>query len=42
MEKIGKIMIDDRHYPGQDLYCDDWIEDVLLDIVRRLQRAEYG
>ncbi len=42
LEKIGKIMIDDRHYPGQDLYCDGRIEDEILDIVRAHQPSEYG
>lgn len=42
MEKIGKIMIDDRHYPGQDLYCDGRVEDEILDIVRAHQPSEYG
>lgn len=42
LEKIGKIMIDDRHYPGQDLYCDGHIEDEILDIVRAHQPSEYG
>ena len=42
LEKIGKIMIDDRHYPGQDLYCDGRVEDEILDIVRAHQPSEYG
>ena len=42
MEKIGKILIDDRHYPGQDLYCDGRVEDEILDIVRAHQPSEYG
>ena len=42
LEKIGKIMIDDRHYPGQDLYCDGHIEDEILDIVRAHQPSECG
>lgn len=42
LEKIGKILIDDRHYPGQDLYCDGRVEDEILDIVRAHQPSEYG
>ena len=34
IEKIGQIVIDDTHYPGEDLYCDGIIEDEILNIVK--------
>ena len=40
-EKIGKIILDDKHYPGEDFYCDGVVEDELLDIVRKY-RMESG
>ncbi len=39
--KIGKINLDLTHYPGEDLYCDGDIEDVLLDIARNYSDVEY-
>ena len=36
-EKIGKITLDDRHYPGEDFYCDGAVEDELLE-----KREEYS
>lgn len=42
IEKIGKITIDDTHYPGEDLYCDGTIEDEILRIVRENDASEYG
>lgn len=40
MEVIGKIKIEDRFYPGKDLYLDG-AEDKLLEIVKRHSKAEY-
>ncbi len=40
-EQIGKIVIDDTYYPGQDFYCDGAIEDELLEIVRNYAEIEY-
>lgn len=34
-EKIGKIMLDDKHYPGEDFYCDGDVENELLEIVKK-------
>ncbi|NTV77564.1 MAG: class I SAM-dependent methyltransferase [Clostridiales bacterium] len=34
IEKIGKITLDYKYYPGEDYYCDGIIEDELLDIVK--------
>ncbi len=42
IEKIGKITIDDTHYPGQDFYCDGTIEDEILEIVRENADSVYG
>ena len=44
IEKIGKITIDDTHYPGQDFYCDGTIEDEILEIVREnaAVKADYS
>lgn len=40
-EKIGKVTLDYRFYPGEDLYSDGTIEDELLEIVRNSSRVEY-
>lgn len=40
-EKIGKITLDDKHYPGEDFYCDGEVEDTLLSIVKSVPSAEY-
>lgn len=41
-EKIGKITLDDKHYPGEDFYCDGEVEDELLDIAKNYSSVEYG
>lgn len=41
MEEIGKIKLDLKHYPGEDLYCDGDVEDELLDIARNYAAVEY-
>ncbi|HIW51560.1 MAG TPA: methyltransferase [Candidatus Blautia intestinavium] len=33
-EKIGKVVLDDTYYPGEDLYSDGAVEDEMLDIAR--------
>ncbi len=33
-ETTGKVVIDDTHYPGEDLYCDGAVEDEILEIVK--------
>lgn len=40
-EKIGKIVLDDKYYPGEDLYCDGEIEDTLLAIAKDYSPVEY-
>jgi len=40
-EQIGKITLDYKHYPGEDLYCDGVIEDEILDIVKNYPTSEY-
>jgi len=40
-EQIGKVILDDTFYPGQDLYCDGEIEDTLLSIVKEYPESEY-
>lgn len=42
IEQIGKIVIDDTHYPGEDLYSDGAVEDEILEIVKSFPQAEYG
>lgn len=42
IEKIGKVTIDDTHYPGEDFYCDGAIEDEILKIVQENAPSEYG
>ncbi|NLL79557.1 MAG: class I SAM-dependent methyltransferase [Clostridiales bacterium] len=41
-EKIGKITLDYKYYPGEDLYCDGKVEDELLSIVKEHPASEYG
>lgn len=41
-EKIGKITLDYKHYPGEDFYCDGEVEDELLDIVKNYSPVEFG
>lgn len=40
-EQIGKIVLDYKYYPGEDLYCDGEVEDELLDIVKNYSSVEY-
>ena len=40
-EKIGKITLDYKHYPGEDFYCDGEVENELLDIVKNYSPVEY-
>lgn len=40
-EQIGKIVLDYKYYPGEDLYCDGEVEDELLDIVKNYSPIEY-
>ncbi|MBO5093686.1 MAG: class I SAM-dependent methyltransferase [Lachnospiraceae bacterium] len=42
IEKIGKVTIDDTHYPGEDFYCDGAVEDEILKIVRENAPSAYG
>lgn len=30
MKKIGNVILDDTHYPGEDLYSDGVVEDHIL------------
>lgn len=41
IEKIGKIKLNLKHYPGEDLYCDGEIEDELLEIAKDYAQVEY-
>lgn len=40
-EKIGKITLDYKHYPGNDFYCDGDVEDELLEIVKSHGEEEF-
>ena len=40
-EKIGKVTLDYRCYPGEDLYSDGAVEEEILDIVKERSRVEY-
>lgn len=40
-EKIGKVRLDYRYYPGEDLYSDGIIEDEILGIVKESAAVEY-
>lgn len=39
--EIGKIRLNLKHYPGEDLYCDGDIEDELLEIAKNYSEVEY-
>ncbi|MBQ6095348.1 MAG: hypothetical protein IJL09_08080, partial [Lachnospiraceae bacterium] len=41
-ETIGKVTLDLRKYPGEDLYSDGAVEEELLRIARDLSPIEYG
>ena len=41
LTEIGKIRLNLKHYPGEDLYCDGDIEDTLLEITRDYATVEY-
>ena len=41
VEKIGKITLNYKYYPGEDYYCDGVIEDELLDIVKNNPPSSY-
>ncbi len=40
-ESVGNIVLDYRHYPGEDFYCDGEVEDELLEIVKKYSTVEY-
>ncbi len=41
MEKIGNVVLDDTHYPGEDLYSDGAVEDHILQLVQTYPESEY-
>lgn len=41
MEKIGNVVLDDTHYPGEDLYSDGAVEDHILELVQTYPESEY-
>lgn len=41
MERIGNVILDDTHYPGEDLYSDGAVEEHILDLVRKYSESEY-
>ncbi len=40
-DKIGKVTLDYKHYPGEDFYCDGDVEDELLEIVKNHSPEEF-
>ena len=40
-EMIGNVRLDDRDYPGRDLYTDGKVEDDLLEIARETDRKDF-
>ncbi len=40
LEKIGKVVLDDAFYPGEDLYSDGSVEEELLSIAKSCQKEE--
>ncbi len=41
MKKIGNVILDDTHYPGEDLYSDGVVEDHILELVQTYPVSEY-
>ncbi len=41
MEKIGKVVLDDTHYPGEDLYSDGAVEGHILELVKKYREPDY-
>lgn len=41
MERIGNVILDDTHYPGEDLYSDGAVEDRILDLVQSCPKKEF-
>lgn len=41
IKEIGKIKLNLKHYPGEDLYCDGEVEDELLQIARDCATVEF-
>ena len=41
-EKIGKVALDYRFYPGVDLYSDGQVEDELLEVSKNYSRKEFN
>ncbi|MDO4523096.1 MAG: glycosyltransferase [Eubacteriales bacterium] len=39
---VGKVVIDDTFYPGQDLYSDGSVEDELLKLVKKYPESEFN
>ncbi|MCL2864038.1 MAG: class I SAM-dependent methyltransferase [Lachnospiraceae bacterium] len=42
MFEIGKVLIDDSHYAGQDVYSDGTIEDEMLEIAKTYAKQDYN
>lgn len=41
MEQIGNVILDDLHYPGEDLYSDGAVEDHILKLVQEYPQDSY-
>lgn len=41
MERIGNVILDDTHYPGEDLYSDGAVEEHILELVKSCTEEEY-
>lgn len=42
IEKIGNVVLNFKHYPGEDLYSDGLIEDELLEISKKYKQNEWN
>lgn len=42
IEKIGNVVLNFKHYPGEDLYSDGQIEDELLEISKKYKQNEWN
>ena len=41
MDKIGNVLLDDTHYPGEDLYSDGAVEERILMLAEEERERDY-
>ena len=42
MDKIGNVLLDDTHYPGEDLYSDGAVEERILKLAEEYREGDYN